>query len=138
LQNIIAQTIQIIGLEQLYNPDCSFLTHPEIIPQFAATATTLGARLALRDALVRGQASALRSSGASEECVFALCGVEYPVGIGVDDREIGIACLSRPRAAAFGRLLEIGKGRLETYEAFEKAGFNEEVARNELAPASET
>jgi hypothetical protein len=114
-----------IGLEALYNADNNFLRHPEITLRIQSASQTLATRIALRTALARSQSSALRFAGATEECVFAIAGVEFPADVGADEREIGIACMSRTQAEAFQRLLSAGRGRLETYEAFERAGFDE-------------
>jgi hypothetical protein len=129
---LVVEVVARVGLERMYSRESDFFTRPEIVSEFPANARTLGDRFALRTMLLSSQGSALRNAGADENCVFAFCGLQFPGILGEDEREIGIACMSRPQAAAFERLLEIGKGRLETYAVFEEMRFDEEVTRDQL------
>jgi hypothetical protein len=130
--DVVSAFVNRLGIAPLYDPANDLYAHPEIVGRFIAGAATLAGRVAVREALLTRAASVLRHGGACEDCVFELCGLELPADLGVDEREVRIACFDRPRRQAFERLLAAGRGPRDTYDAFERTGFNEEEARRAL------
>lgn len=124
--NAIDHNMSELGIEQLYDPECNFWTHPEECARYGELIMYGANEMIAYNDIISRYHQAVRYSGAAVDDLYRLCGFQTREPVIVrDDLEVAIESMSDAQKASFRRLGEVEPDRSKLYKMFEECNFDE-------------